>query len=92
MQKVEKIIIELSKKYTDFTFYSPIHNTGFMYELLDYDLGMKHCITFLDKSDEIWFFGDWQKSRGCEREYNHAVIKKIPIKDFNQIYGREIAE
>ena len=80
VQAVEQIILKLINKYPDYVFYSPLHATGFMYSLVDYDLGMQHCIEFLKRSDELWLFGDWNNSKGCNIEYRFAIKNNMSIK------------
>jgi hypothetical protein len=81
VKKVEKIIRDLVVKYPDYTFYSPLHNTGFFYDDIPYEIGMKHCIEMLSRSDEIWFCSGWKKSRGCNIEHDWAAEHGVTIKE-----------
>lgn len=74
--KVEQLIRELVDLYPDCCFVSPIHAFGFLYNDLDYEEGMEHCLTLLDMCSEIWIFGD---SRGTRIEREYAKRYKIPI-------------
>lgn len=76
--KVQKIIERLIEEYPHYCFVSPIHCFGFLYDYLEYEEGIHHCLTLLDLCSEIWIFGDSQGTR-LEREY--AEIYNIPIKE-----------
>lgn len=79
VQDVQRIILELVKKYPKFTFYSPLHCTGFYYHEIPYDVGMEHCYEFLKRSDQLWLCNNWENSRGCNLEYNFAYLHLKPI-------------
>lgn len=76
--KVQRIIEDLINEYPQYCFVSPIHCFGFMYDLMDYEEGMHHCFSLLDKCTEIWIYGDSQGTR-LEREY--AQLYNIPIRE-----------
>ena len=33
---------------------------------------MRQCLALLDVADELWVFGDWERSEGCRMEVEHA--------------------
>ena len=72
---IENIIKEFVKEYPYYTFVSPIHCFGFMYDKLPYQQGLDMCINLLEKCDEMWLCGDFLDSRGCRAEikwcHNH---------------------
>lgn len=78
---VAEIITKLSKKYPGYLFVSPIHAFSFAYKNVDYDTGMKMCLWLLDRADEMWLFGDWEKSIGCQRERQFCMDFEIPFYD-----------
>ena len=43
------------------------------------EFGLKCCEEYIQYMDELWLFGDWQKSEGCIRERNAALLELIPI-------------
>ena len=83
IEKVEKIIQSLVKQYPNYTFVSPIHTFGFLYDNNDYDTGFKYCYDLLDRCDELWVFdeedNDWRNSRGCNREVGFSTGKGLPV-------------
>lgn len=79
VRKVERIIKGLLPQYPDYVFYSPLHATGFYYHDVPYQLGMEHCFEFLKRADELWLCEGWQRSRGCNMEYEYAKEHGIPI-------------
>lgn len=76
---VEQIIKGLLHKHPACTFYSPLHATGFLYNELSYEEGMKHCLEMLKRCDELWLCDGWIKSRGCLIEHSYAVQHNMPI-------------
>lgn len=78
IKDAERIILHLIKDHPDFTFYSPLHATGFFYFELDYDTGMQHCFEALSRCDELWLCPGWEASRGCNMELAYAKKHNIP--------------
>lgn len=81
VEKVEKIILGLIEKYPDYTFYSPLHATGFFYFKKTYEEGMKDCLEMLRRCDEVWFCPGWQDSKGCNIEMNWCKEHGKPFKE-----------
>ena len=75
INKVEKILNDIQEKYPDYLFLSPIHTFGWLYESIDYQKGLGRCFWLIDKADEVWMFGDWEKSRGCLAEIEYCKQK-----------------
>jgi len=84
-KKAEKIILKIMKKIINLTPVSPIHAFGFAYDEFEYEKGMAYCLSLLAKCDELWLFGDWENSKGCNMEKRFAEEKGIPIR----IWGRK---
>lgn len=70
VEKVGKIVLELIKLYPNYTFFSPLHATGFYYFEKSYEEGMKDCLELLSRCDELWLCAGWEDSRGCNIEYD----------------------
>lgn len=85
VQKTEKIILQLIKLYPDYTFFSPLHATGFYYFAKTYEEGMKDCIELLSRCDELWLCHGWEQSKGCNIEYNYANEHGMPIRLVDEI-------
>lgn len=81
VKKAEKIILKLIERYPDYTFYSPLHATGFFYFKKTYEEGMKDCIEMLSRCDEAWFCKGWQNSKGCNIEMNWCKEHEKPYKE-----------
>jgi hypothetical protein len=79
IEDVEKIILKLLPLYSDYTFYSPLHCTGFFYHAISYEAGMEHCFEFLKRADELWLCEEWEESIGCKMEVEYATAHGIPI-------------
>lgn len=70
-QHIELVMKSLVKRYPDYTFLSPVHALGFLYDYISYEDGMRHCLALLDMCDECWFIDGYNNSQGVniEREY-----------------------
>ena len=79
-RRIEETIKILVKEYPDILFVSPVHCFGFLYNELPWEEGISQCIGLLNLCDEMWVFGDWQKSRGCLYEVQYCQVHKIPYK------------
>lgn len=78
-EKAANIIIKLQKQHPDYLFVSPIHSFSFAYDNVDYGTGLNMCLWLLEKCDEMWVFGDWSTSKGCNREIKYCEENKISI-------------
>jgi len=81
---VQDLMVVFVQEYPDYTFYSPLHATGFLYGELPYLTGMEHCFEALSRCDELWLCGDWKNSKGCCMEYGYAKAKGIPVKEIKR--------
>jgi hypothetical protein len=43
-----------------------------------YQTAMDACFWLLSACDEAWFYGEWEKSKGCKLEYDFAKSLGIP--------------
>lgn len=77
---IEDIIERLVEENPHNTYISPVHCFGFMYEDVEYEQGLQYCLNLLDVCDTMLVYGDWQNSRGCMKEVEHAKIKGIKYK------------
>lgn len=77
--QVEQIVEKLQTKYPHYLFLSPIHSFSFAYHKYSYEYGMAMCLALLSACDELWLFGDWENSRGCQTEHRFADETGIPI-------------
>ena len=59
---------------------SPIHAFGFVDPAGDQTLVMKYCIKLLSIAEELWVYGDWKNSEGCQIEVCYAKSVGIPIR------------
>lgn len=80
LRKIEDIILHLIKKYPSNLFLSPVHSFGFEYKQLDYQDGLNECLWLLRQADEMWVFGDYQTSKGCNAEIEFCKSNNIPYK------------
>jgi len=85
IKKVEAIILQLIRIYPNYTFYSPLHATGFFYFVKSYEEGMKDCIEMLRRSDELWLCEGYEDSRGCLIEYGYCLENNKPVKFVDEI-------
>lgn len=76
--KVSSIVLSLMNKYPNYLFISPIHAFGFAYNDLSYEKGLDYCLKTLKLSDEMWVFGDYENSIGCNKEIEYCRNNNIP--------------
>ena len=59
---------------------SPIHTFGYLDPLTyDPDKAIRNCLALLDSCDELWLFGKWRESEGCNAERTYAREHGIPV-------------
>ena len=89
--KIEDIIKTLTVKYPKYLFLSPVHSFGYLYNTVDYQIGIDYCLWLLGKADEMWVFGDYQNSRGCMIEIKYAEECEMPwyVKEINDDFSKE---
>ena len=84
---IEAVIKSLVKRYPDYTFLSPVHALGFLYDYISYENGMRHCLALLDMCDECWFIDGYNNSKGVTIEHEYCKEHRIPtvlIRDCNK--------
>ena len=75
---IETVIKSLVKRYPDYTFLSPVHALGFLYDYISYEDGMRHCLALLDMCDECWSVEGYNDSKGCVIEQSYCADHRIP--------------
>ena len=84
MRDIEKVIMHLNKDeriYNTFSFLSPVHAFGFMYQMYEgenYYKGLQLCIDLFDVCDMMLMIGDWETSKGCVGEKAYCDEHNIP--------------
>lgn len=61
----------------DNTYISPIHTFGFMYNVLNYEDGLRLCLDLLAKCDKMVVLSDL--SRGVRAEIKFCTENEIPV-------------
>lgn len=79
IEEVSDIMIKLHKKFPTYSFISPIHNYGMLYNCTDYVEGLNMCIKLLNMCDEMWVFGT-ELSTGVQAEIAYCKNNHIPYK------------
>ncbi|WP_299079489.1 DUF4406 domain-containing protein [uncultured Fretibacterium sp.] len=69
---VTEICRRVAEEHPDVLILSPIHAFDFVSPLGPQDWVMRQCLALLDVADELWVFGDWERSEGCRMEVEHA--------------------
>ena len=72
--KADVLMLVLSKEHEneEILFLSPIHAFSFASPLGPQEWVLAQCRGLLELADELWVFGDWQRSEGCRMEIEHA--------------------
>ena len=60
---------------------SPIHALSFLHDNIKSERlkALEFCCELVEAADELWLFGDWERSDGCLIERNVALLELIPI-------------
>lgn len=78
--KIDEIMNRLVMNDNNHDYVSPIHNYGFMYLTGDeYQKGLDICLGLLSHCNALVLCDDWETSRGCRGEREHASKMGIPI-------------
>lgn len=80
IKHVEDLILGLERVFPTYLFLSPIHLFCFEYGITPYEEGLEKCLWLLNKSDEVWVFGDYTSSTGCKAEIKFCENNEIPVK------------
>ena len=72
LSRVTEICRRVAEEHPDVLILSPIHAFGFVSPLEPQDWVMRQCLALLDAADELWVFGDWERSEGCRMEVERA--------------------
>lgn len=77
--KVSQICRELLHERDDILILSPIHTFSFIPVTGEQTKAFQQCKSLLELADELWVYGDWRSSEGCQIEIQYAEVLKIPI-------------
>lgn len=80
-KRIDVICKKLITDEPDIVPISPLHAFKFYDEKGCQEKVLSYCTSLLSKCDEIWLFGDWEKSKGCMREVTFSIKNSIPIFD-----------
>ena len=58
------------------TYISPIHTFGFMYNDMEYDVGLRLCLDLLSKCDMMFVLSEM--SKGVRAELKYCIDNAIP--------------
>jgi hypothetical protein len=61
---------------------SPVHMFGFMHDNIPAERkrAMEFCEDIIQYVDELWLFGEWEKSEGCQNEHLAVLLEMIPVR------------
>lgn len=76
---VDEICREFAQLQPHVLILSPIHAFAFEASDAPDEYIFNKCRALLSLADELWVFGDWEKSRGCCMEIKFAKALGIPI-------------
>ena len=79
MQKVDNICRRIADEHPDLLLLSPIHAFAFLNVFADDEKALEMDRVLLELADELWVFGEWQTSEGCQMEIKWARELVIPI-------------
>lgn len=82
IDKVKEIILSLAEKMPHHTFISPLTMFGFLKNTITYEESIKKCFDVLKTCDEMWVFGNYKQSVGCQKEIEFCEQHNIPTTIF----------
>ena len=87
IRMVDKILHKIVQKYPEVTIISPVHTFLCLEGLCDGNFILEKCYDLLALCNEIWVFGDYENSQGCQGEIDFAkkhniVVRKFDTEDF----------
>lgn len=92
LEIVSDLIRLLQEKYPTYLFLSPVNAFSFLYDTVSYKDGLNMCLWLLDNADEMWVFGDYQNSTGCNAEIaycqNHLIPYRLMDEGCNNLHNR----
>ena len=77
--QVSHICREIVKDFPEVLPLSPIHAFTFMRIFEEDAVALAMCLELLELADELWVYGDWKTSEGCNLEIDHARALCMPI-------------
>ncbi len=69
---------------------SPVHAFGFLKDEVpeERELALKLCRELVKGCDQVWLFGDWEKSEGCMIEIQAAEETGVPVVDVELLLAK----
>lgn len=84
-KKIDVIMGDLVLNDTSHDYISPIHNFGYVYLTGDdYQRGLDICLRLLGHCDILVLCPEWESSRGCKGERDHALKRGMPVFTINK--------
>lgn len=81
-ENVSAICRRIRAEHPDVLILSPIHAFGFASAFGSQEWELQQCLGLLSCATEIWAFGDWRASEGCNLEMEHAHKLGIPSSSY----------
>lgn len=76
--KIESIVKRLQANHPNWLIVSPVHAFSVFYKDIEYNKGLNMCLWLLEKCDEMYVYGDWRNSIGCNAEIEYCKERLIP--------------
>lgn len=71
---------------------SPIHAFSFYDPAGCQETVINYCKALLSTCQEIWLYGHWRESKGCQVEVEHARKQGIVVRDKNEVTSWKIID
>lgn len=82
--KAAEICRRIAATYPGVVPVCPILVFSFLEEPADRELALAFCMALLERCDELWLSGEWEKSEGCWLERQKAQMLGMPIIDYRE--------
>ncbi|GEA15519.1 hypothetical protein E308F_17630 [Moorella sp. E308F] len=82
--KAAEICRRIAATYPGVVPICPILVFGFLREPAERRLALMFCLALVERCDELWLAGEWEKSGGCWLERQKAQMLGMPIIDYRE--------
>ncbi|WP_338835855.1 DUF4406 domain-containing protein [Neomoorella thermoacetica] len=82
--KAAEICRRIAATYPGVVPVCPILVFSFLEEPADRELALAFCMALLERCDELWLAGEWEKSEGCWLERQKAQMWGMPVIDYRE--------
>ena len=80
--RAAEVCRRIASEYPNVVPVCPLLAFSFLREPVERELALSFCLALLERCDELWLAGEWEKSEGCWLERKKAEQLGMPIREF----------